>query len=71
MPTPDTNTDELPEAQARMANLSIGLIERFGALTTANILAGCAYGVLSKTFGAETAREYFEGLADQIERSTQ
>ena len=69
MTTPDTNHDELPEAQARMAALSLKLVERFGPLVAANMLAACAYGTLAQSFSPLVANQYFADLTDNIEMS--
>ena len=62
-------TNDLREAHARMAALAIKLSNRFSPMEAANILAGLAYGVLARAFDPETARYYFEVLADAIDKT--
>jgi hypothetical protein len=62
-------TNDLREAHARMAALAITLSNRFSPMEAVNILAGLAYGVLVRAFDPETARYYFEVLADAIEKA--
>ena len=55
------------EAQERITRTALGLARIFGPMQAACLLAAAAMTLIRRTYGRDTARAFFEGIAEEID----
>jgi hypothetical protein len=57
----------MKEAQERISDVAVGLARLFTPMRAAALLAGAALTLVRSTYGRDAARDFFAGVAEEIE----
>ena len=62
----EASTQEIHEAQHRIAAVTASLSQVFGTIRAGSILSGAALTALMQAYGPDFTKKFFQSIVDQI-----